>query len=137
MRRILLAGMLIAATGSTACNTTAQEARNRAREFQRLADDGKIAEIRQSYAPTQSQWEQYMAGRAKLGRLVRTTEANRQQIDRYDLIVLQYNSEFEHGRAIESFSFRDGGTRLASYDFAPGKTITCRMITGCDTSDAP
>jgi hypothetical protein len=59
--------------------------------------------------------------------------------------IVFHNTEFEHGHALETFTFRVDGAepQLARYFFQPGKRMWCPMITiwsaaaSCSTEDVP
>jgi hypothetical protein len=100
-------------------------------QFQERAGAGRFEEIRREYNPTQTNFEKYMQPRLGLGRLQRTTEAMHNDVTGYwRLVVVYYNSEFERGRAMETFQFRmgDAGPVLIGYGFRIGERMQCPMV---------
>ena len=117
--------------------------------FQQRANASEYAEIRREYDKAtliSSDFEHDMLARARLGRMIRTTEAAAMAVTAYAPLVIVYNNtEFERGHALETFSFRVDGAepQLERYFFQPGKRMWCPMITiwsaaaSCSTEDVP
>jgi hypothetical protein len=117
--------------------------------FQQRANASEYAEIRREYDKAtliSSDFEHDMLARARLGRMIRTTEASVMSGTSWaELVIVFQNTEFEHGHALETFTFRVDGAepQLARYFFQPGKRMWCPMITiwsaaaSCSTEDVP
>jgi hypothetical protein len=120
--------LLFGALASTSCTGVERAAAEKVRVFQERADSGRLAEIRQEYNPGAIGWEKWMQQRQqKLGRLKRTSCAQVEDIAKWGLLEMWYNSEFEHGQAIETFSFKveDGIPRLTGYGYYFGQKREC------------
>jgi hypothetical protein len=135
MPRQLSLTLLLGALAAASCTSSVERtAADKIREFQERADTGRLAEIRRDYTPSQGDWEKMMQRRQRLlGRLQRTSSAQVEDISsRWGVITLWYNSEFEHGRALETFQFKvvDGVPRLIEYGYDIGTNREC-SITGC------
>ena len=126
------------------CGGAPADVRAKVALFQQRANAGQLAEIRREFRLAPGNLDNDMAARAKLGRMIRTTEASVMSGTTYaQLVIVFYNTEFERGHALETFSFRvDGGEpQLERYFSQPGKRMWCPMITisaaSCSTEDVP
>lgn len=117
--------------------------------FQQRANASEYAEIRREYNKANLigfDFERDMLARARLGRMIRTSEAAAVAMTAYAPLVIVYNNtEFERGHALETFTFRVDGAepQLERYFLQPGKRMWCPMITiwsafaSCSTEDVP
>jgi len=141
MRRPLTTIVWLGLLFSVSCSSDAERAAAaKAKEFRELAAAGKLEDIRRQYASAPTDWDQYMQRRRDLGRLQQTTLASTNDVTGYyRQIALIYNSEFEHGHAVEQFVFKieDNGPRLLTYEYLPGKKLECYLIGSCDLVDLP
>ena len=126
------------------CGGASADVRAKVALFQSRANAGQLAEIRREFRLAPSNFDNDMAARAKLGRMIRTTEASVMSGTTYaQLVIVFYNTEFERGHALETFSFRVDGAepQLERYFTQPGKRMWCPMIalsaTSCSTEDVP
>jgi hypothetical protein len=139
MPRPLTATLLFGALATASCASSVERtAADKVKVFQERADAGRLAEIRQEYNPDVIGWEKWMQRRhQELGNLKRTSNA---QVDdnalKYGVLWMWYNSEFEHGQALEEFQFKvvDGVPRLDGYAYHMGTKREC-SITGCKDVD--
>jgi hypothetical protein len=123
--------LLILTLAVPGCGGPPTDIRHSIATFQEHANAGRLAEIRRDHTPAQTDFERYMAGRAALGRMLKTTEAKAETVRGYFTVTLvHHNTEFERGHAMEVFSFRsdDAGTRLDSYSYHVGKRVWCPAI---------
>jgi hypothetical protein len=126
------------------CGGAPADVRAKVALFQQRANAGQLAEIRRELRLAPSSFDYDMAARAKLGRMNRTTEASVMSGTSYaELVIVFYNTEFERGHALETFTFRvdSAEPQLERYFFQPGKRMWCPMITisaaSCSTEDVP
>lgn len=138
----LIPAIVLAGLAAVACIDNAQQAAEaRVAEFQRSADAGDLAAIRQWHQPKDPRWDRYMQGRLRLGRTKRTARASVEDVKGPGgrVINLTYNTEFERGVSYERFEFVVDGTgpRLATYNYQVGKRMECFAMGGCDVIDAP
>ena len=114
--------------------------------FQAVVNAGRLAEARSHYyRPVLSGWEGTMARRVALGRMLETAEAASQRVSAQNttLVVVTYNSRFENGEALETFSFRvdERGSQLDGYGYQIGKRQACpllsKALTSCWIEDVP
>jgi len=116
--------------------------------FQQRLSDGQLADIRDEWRAAHKNalpmFEYDMGVRAKLGRMIRTTEADVMWARYGELVIVFQNTEFEGGEhGVETFSFRVDGAEPQSeaYFFQPGKRRWCPMIAisagSCSTEDVP
>ena len=134
--------IVLAGLSAVACiNNAQQTAEARVAEFQRSADAGDLAAIRQWHSPKTPRWDQYMQGRLRLGRTRQTSQARveDQTGPRGRVINLTYNTEFERGYSYERFEFLVDGTgpRLDSYTYEAGKRMECFPMGACEVMEAP
>jgi hypothetical protein len=95
------------------------------------AAEGRFAEIAREFTPRQSDWNRYMRERAALGAIVASEPADAIDVTgKYRLVIVHTNTEFEHGRAVETFHFRvdAAGAHLMGYEYHIGKWISCPAI---------
>src|SRR5262245_12418823 len=125
MPRHLTVTLLFGALASASCTSGAERAAaDKVKVFHERADAGRLAEIRQEYKPEIMDWEKWMQQRQQqLGHLKRTSCERVEDIAKWGLLEMWYNSEFEHGQALEEFSFKveDGIPRLTGYGYHIGK----------------
>ena len=130
--------LLFGALASAACTSGAERAAaDKVKVFHERADAGRLAEIRQEYQPGITGWEKWMQQRQQqLGHLKRTSCERVEDIARWGLLTMWYNSEFERGQALEEFSFKveDGNPRLTGYGYHIGKKLECTPF-GCKDVD--
>jgi hypothetical protein len=126
------------------CGGAPADVRAKVALFQQRANAGQLAEIRREFTLAPSNFDNDMAARAKLGRMIRTTEASVASGTSYARLVIVFqNTEFERGHALETFTFRVDGAepRLERYFYQPGKRMWCPMIRiwagSCSTEDVP
>jgi hypothetical protein len=126
------------------CGGAPADVRAKVALFQQRANAGQFGELRREFRTEPSGFDYDMAKRVGLGRMIRTTEASAMSATSYArLSIVYYNTEFERGHALETFSYRVDGAepQLERYFFAPGKRMWCPMITiwasSCSTEDAP
>jgi hypothetical protein len=126
------------------CGGAPADVRAKVALFQQRANAGELAEIRREFRLAPSSFDYDMAARAKLGRMNRTTEGSVMSGTSYaQLVIVFYNTEFERGHALETFTFRvdSAEPQLERYFFQPGKRMWCPIITisaaSCSTEDVP
>ena len=130
--------------GLMGCGGAPADIRAKVALLQQRANAGQLAEIRREFRLVPSNFDYDMTERAKLGRMIRTTEASVISGTSYArLVIAFYNTEFERGHALETFSFRVDGAepQLERYYSQPGKRMSCPTITisagSCSTEDVP
>jgi hypothetical protein len=140
----LRTALLLLAITTTGCGGGAPaDVRQRIDAFYQASDDaGRISQIPPEARLTDI--KKYMAGRAALGRMIRTTEAKVSSLSgQFTAVMVHHNTEFERGHALELFQFRidDGGTRLVGYTYSIGKRMWCPSIQissgQCSIEDVP
>ena len=129
------------------CGGAPADVRAKVAVLQQRLSDGQLANIREEYRTahkTPVMFEYDMGVRAKLGRPIRTTEADVMWARLGELVIVYHNTEFEGGEhAVETFSFQVGSAepQLVGYWLQPGKRRWCPMITisagSCSTEDVP
>src|SRR5580765_799567 len=138
MPRHLSVMLLFGALASASCTSGAERAAaDKVKVFHERADAGRLAEIRQEHKPDVIGWEKWMEHRhQQLGRLKQTSREKVEDLPKYGLLSMWYNSEFEHGQALEEFSFKveDGDSRLTGYEYHIGKKLECSPF-GCKDVD--
>lgn len=96
------------------------------------ASEGRFAEIGREFTPRQSDWDRYMRERAALGAIVASTVADVMDVpgQRYRLVIVYSNTQFELGQALETFHVRldPAGPRLMGYEYHIGKRLSCPPV---------
>jgi len=74
-------------------------------------------------------WLRNMQPRLQLGKRVSSSEVNLVDVTgNFRLVMIFYNSEFQHGTALERFDYivgDDGHVRLENYQFHAGVKLDC------------
>jgi hypothetical protein len=130
---------LVVLTLAAGCGGAPSDIRQRIARFQAHANAGRLPELPVEYERSQALFQQYLSVRAKLGRMLETTEASARDIKwiqyggpgkRGRTLVVYYNTRFEKGHAVEHFVFdvETAERRLSLYQFSAGKRMWCPTI---------
>jgi hypothetical protein len=122
---LILNGLTVTGCGSHVHGAVRAEAA----QFLERLDGGHFEDMPTSYEKHQSTWLRNMQPRLKLGQLVSRSEARLVDITgNYRLVTIYYNSQFQHGTAMEKFDYivgDDGQVRLESYEVHVGRMLDC------------
>ena len=130
----LRTALIILTVGLTGCGGAPSDIRQRIATFQELANSGRFAEIARDFADADrpAYFEKSMGERAKLGRMIRTAEVETLIMSGHGRTgtVVQHNTEFERGYALETFTFLtdEAGARLTAYRYGVGTRLSCPLI---------
>jgi hypothetical protein len=129
------------------CGGAPDDVRQAIATFYEAANAGRLADAGHDFGPAQSQraiWDDNIARRASLGRMIRTSQATVESFSaNVRFVIVRHNTAFERGHGVEAFYFRidDGGTRMETYTFAKDKKVWCPAITispkQCSIEDVP
>jgi hypothetical protein len=130
-RFITTAVLILNGLTVTGCGTRVHDVvRAEAAQFRERLDSGHLEDMPPSYEKKhQWIWLRNMQPRLQLGKRVSSSEVHLVDVTgNFRLVMIFYNSEFQHGTGLEQFDYivgDDGHVRLENYQFHAGVKLDC------------